>query len=144
MSSSKMIKAFGRAAATMTPSERRKMFAKSLHDRIDRDIFNEGLIEGLDAQKAITKGLPAETATGHLTWRSLGDDANRAITRAAEQQFQNDYRLNPLQMGKGSYFDTWAAMQDKYKQDIIKDLNDKSISIQDVFDRYNNQWFDRK
>ena len=64
---SKMIKAFGRAAAAMNASARRKMFEKSLHDGIDRDAFNEGLIEGLDAQKAIAKGLPAETATGYLT-----------------------------------------------------------------------------
>lgn len=140
----KMIKAFGRAAAAMTPSERRKIFAKSLHDTIDRNAFNEGLIEGFDAQKAVAKGLPAETAAGHLTWRSLGDDANRAITRAAERRFQKDYSLNPLQMGKNSYFDTWISMMDKYKQDIIKDLHDKSISIQDIFDPYNNQWFDKR
>ena len=128
----------------MNASARRKMFEKSLHDGIDRDAFNEGLIEGLDAQKAIAKGLPSETATGYLTWRSLGDDADRAITRAAEQRFQKDYNLNPLQMGKGSYFDTWASMMDRYKQDVVKDLRDKSISIQDVFDRYNNRWFDRR
>lgn len=139
----KMIKAFGRAAAAMKPSARRKMFEKSLHDRIDRDSFNEGLIEGLDSQKAIAKGLPAETAAGYLTWRGLGDDANRAVTRAAERRFQKDYSLNPLRMGKDPYFDTWASMEEKYKQDIVNDLRNKSISIQDIFDPYNNQWFDR-
>lgn len=127
----------------MKSSARRKMFEKSLLDRIDRDSFNEGLIEGLDAQKAIAKGLPPETATGYLTWRSLGDDVNRAITRMAEQRFQKDYHLNPLQMGKGSYIDTWTSMMEKYKQDVVKDLRDKSVSIQDVFDQYNNQWFNR-
>jgi hypothetical protein len=139
----KMIKAFGRAAAEMKPSARRKMFEKSLHDRIDRDSFNEGLIEGLDSQKAIAKGLPAETAAGHLTWRGLGNDLNRAVTRAAERRFQKDYSLNPLRMGKDSYFDTWKSMMEKYRQDIVNDLRNKSISIQDIFDPYNNQWFDR-
>ena len=46
-------------------------------------------------------------------------------------------------MGKNRYVDAWTSMKEKYKQDVIDDLRNKSISIQDVFDPYNTQWFDR-
>lgn len=138
---SKMIKAFGRAAATLKPSERHKLFGASIdYDQLARDSFTEGLIQGLDADRAVRAGLPEPVASGRLSWQSLGEDADRAIRREAERRFRTDYDLNPLQMGRDGYFDTWKRMSEKYRQDVLNDLRNKSTSIQDLLGPVNNQW----
>ena len=141
MSRTKIIKAFGRAAATLKPSERRKLFGASIdHDQIARNSFTEGLIQGLDADRAVRAGLPEPVASGRLSWQSLSEDADRAIRRESERRFRTDRALNPLQMGRDDYFDTWKRMSEKYRQDVLNDLRNKSTSIQDLLDPVNNQW----
>lgn len=136
-----MIKAFGRAAAALRPAERRKLFGASIdYDRLAQDLFNEGLIEGLDADKAVRAGLPEPVVSGRMSWQSLGHDANRGINREAERRFRADRAINPIQFGSDDYFNVWKRVSEKYRQDVLNDLRNKSVSIQDLLDPVNNQW----